>query len=199
MSQILGSAGGGFSVIGSMLAAQASVPHQDTALAISLLNLWTQAGGAVGAAIGASIWTKRLPEALNARLGSIHNATYIGEIYGSIVVARAAEPRDQVIGGQSIFSVHFYVWLGWRAAYLDAGHYIFLAALILTAVPVVAGFFTSNFYLDTRHNAIEDKEIVMRTAEEVDESVIREKVQAAEEAARRDLGIAPEQYLHQRR
>jgi hypothetical protein len=102
MSQILGSAGGGFSVIGSMLAAQASVPHQDTALAISLLNLWTQAGGAVGAAIGASIWTKRLPEALTARLGGIHNATYIDEIYGSIVVARAAEPRDQVIGGESL-------------------------------------------------------------------------------------------------
>jgi hypothetical protein len=203
MSQILGSAGGGFSVIGSMLAAQASVPHQDTALAISLLNLWTQAGGAVGAAIGASIWTKRLPEALNARLGSIHNATYINEIYGSIVVARAAEPRDQVIGGKSSPCHIPYPSSGtvrWRyLAYLDAGHYIFLAALILTAVPVVAGFFTSNFYLDTRHNTIEDKEIVMRSAEEVDENVIREKVAQAEEAARRDLGIAPEQYLHQRR
>lgn len=109
MSQILGSAGGGFSVIGSMLAAQASVPHQDTALAISLLNLWTQAGGAVGAAIGASIWTNRLPEALNARLGGIHNATYIGEIYGSITVARAAEPREEVIAGK--YPSSFYPYL----------------------------------------------------------------------------------------
>jgi hypothetical protein len=99
MSQILGSAGGGFSVIGSMLAAQASVPHQDTALAISLLNLWTQAGGAVGAAIGASIWTNRLPEALNKHLGNDLNSTQIADIYGSIVIARAAEPRDKVIAG----------------------------------------------------------------------------------------------------
>lgn len=101
MSQILGSAGGGFSVIGSMLAAQASVPHQDTALAISLLNLWTQAGGAVGAAIGASIWTNRLPEALNKHLGNDLNSTQIADIYGSIVVARLAEPRDKVIAGRS--------------------------------------------------------------------------------------------------
>jgi hypothetical protein len=101
MSQVLGSAGGGFSVIGSMLAAQASVPHQDTALAISLLNLWTQAGGAVGAAIGASIWTNRLPEALAKHLGNDLSATEIAEIYGSIVVARAAEPREKVIAGTS--------------------------------------------------------------------------------------------------
>lgn len=84
-------------------------------------------------------------------------------------------------------------------AYKEASHYIFLAALILTAIPVVAGFFTSNFYLDTRHNTIEDKVIVMRSEEETDEAVIREKVQAVEEAARRELGIAPAQALHQRR
>lgn len=114
-----------------MLAAQASVPHQDCALAISLLNLWTQAGGAVGAAIGASIWTNRLPEMLNKHLSADLTSTEIAEIYGSIIVARSAEPREKVI-----------------AAYLEAGYYIFLPALILTAAPVLAGFLTSNFYCE---------------------------------------------------
>jgi hypothetical protein len=40
--------------------------------------------------------------------------------------------------------------------------------------------------------------IVIRTEEETDEAVIREKVQAAEEAARRDLGMTPELNLHRR-
>lgn len=198
-----------------MLAAQASVPHQDTALAISLLNLWTQAGGAVGAAIGASIWTNRLPEMLTKHLSADLNATEIADIYGSILVARAAEPREKVV-----------------AAYQEAGYYIFLPALILTAVPVLAGFLTSNFYrasmsflfffslallpglfskhshevehrqnrtdmtVDTRHNVVEDKEVVMRPEEETEERVLREKVAQAEEEARRQLGIAPEQSLH---
>ena len=50
--------------------------------------------------------------------------------------------------------------------------------------------------MDTRHNAIEDKEIVMRPEEETEESVVREKVARAEEEARRQLGLLPEQSLH---
>jgi hypothetical protein len=52
--------------------------------------------------------------------------------------------------------------------------------------------------VDTRHNVVEDKEIVMRPEEETEESVLREKVALAEEEARRQLGFAPEQALHRR-
>lgn len=44
--------GGAFSVVGSRVASQASVPHQDMATVIALLALWTSLGGAIGSAIG---------------------------------------------------------------------------------------------------------------------------------------------------
>ncbi|KAJ9122596.1 hypothetical protein QFC22_002025 [Naganishia vaughanmartiniae] len=53
-------------------------------------------------------------------------------------------------------------------AYNDTAYDMFLPALILCFVPLIAGFLTSNFYLDDSHNAIEtDKKIVLRTDEEI--------------------------------
>ena len=49
--------GGAFSVVGSRVASQASVPHQDLATVIALLSLWTQLGSAIGGAIAAGVWT----------------------------------------------------------------------------------------------------------------------------------------------
>ncbi|KAJ7903673.1 major facilitator superfamily domain-containing protein [Mycena olivaceomarginata] len=97
MSQVLTSLGGSFSVIGSQVATQASVPHQDMALAISLLSLWTSVGGGIGSAIAAAIWNSKLPANLDKYLGDQLNSTEIADIYGSIIVARLAEPRDLVI------------------------------------------------------------------------------------------------------
>lgn len=54
-TQILIGMGGAFSVVGSRVASQASVPHQDLASVIALLSLWTSLGSAVGSAIGESI------------------------------------------------------------------------------------------------------------------------------------------------
>ena len=55
-TQILISLGGAFSVVGSRVATQASVPHQDMATVIALLALWTRIGGAIGSAIATAIW-----------------------------------------------------------------------------------------------------------------------------------------------
>jgi hypothetical protein len=52
--------------------------------------------------------------------------------------------------------------------------------------------------VDDKHNAIEDKVVKFRSAEETDEAVIAEKVAEAEAEARRQLGFAPEQALHRR-
>lgn len=92
--------GGGFSVVSSQIATQISVPHQDMALAISLLALWTQVGGGIGRAIGAAIWTSTLPRKLNEYAGYALNQTEILEIYGSQYVARAARPRQEVRQGE---------------------------------------------------------------------------------------------------
>lgn len=48
--------GGSASVIASQVSSQASVPHQDVALVISLITLWTAVGGGIGSAIAAAIW-----------------------------------------------------------------------------------------------------------------------------------------------
>lgn len=81
----------------SQLATQASVPHQDMAIAIAILGLWTAIGGGVGSAIAGAVWTQRLPAQLEANLGGILNATEIATMYGDIYTARITEPRDLVI------------------------------------------------------------------------------------------------------
>lgn len=101
MSRILISIGGGCSVMTSQLATQASVPHQDMAIAIAILGLWTSIGGGVGSAIAGAVWTQRLPQQLAANLGEYYNATELAGIYGDVTLARAAEPRALVIQSQS--------------------------------------------------------------------------------------------------
>ncbi len=56
-TQLLIAIGGAFSVVGSRVASQASVPHADLAQVISLISLWTSLGGSVGYAIAAAVWT----------------------------------------------------------------------------------------------------------------------------------------------
>jgi hypothetical protein len=69
------------------------------ALVISLLALWGYLGIAIGSAISAAIWTAKLPHNLEKYLGDTLNSTEIADIYGSIIVARLAEPRDLLIKG----------------------------------------------------------------------------------------------------
>jgi hypothetical protein len=119
-SRILVSIGGGCSVISSQVAVQASVPHQDMAIASANLALWTQVGGSIGSAIAAAIWTNKLPYYLTQNLGDTLNSTQIEDIYSSIVTARLAEPRDKVIDGEWKCAVSFGVlgllWFLWLHA-----------------------------------------------------------------------------------
>lgn len=55
---------------------------------------------------------------------------------------------------------------------------------MLSIVPIMAGFYTTNFYLGTQHNAIEAKEVKILSADETTEEAIREKARRAEEALR---------------
>jgi hypothetical protein len=60
--------GGSASVVASQIASQASVPHQDVALVISLLSLWTAIGSGIGSAISAAVWNAKVPGLLRAYL-----------------------------------------------------------------------------------------------------------------------------------
>ncbi|KAL1742280.1 hypothetical protein HDZ31DRAFT_75610 [Schizophyllum fasciatum] len=166
MAQVVSCLGGSFSVVGSQVAVQASVPHQDMALAAAILSLWTGIGGGIGSAISASVWNDKVPANLAKYIGSTHNGTEIAEIFGSIIVARAAEPHDLVV-----------------KAYGDSIRPLFIGALVLSIVPILAGCYTTNFYLGTQHNAIETKEIKILSADETTEEAIREKAKAAEAKA----------------
>jgi hypothetical protein len=89
-------------------------------------------------------------------------------MYGDIRIARAAEPRNEVI-----------------RAYLDTAWYLELPALLIGLIPIVFGCLTTDFHLGESQNAIEtDKKVVMQDAHEVTDEKILEKVQEAERAAK---------------
>ncbi|ODN80959.1 hypothetical protein L202_03072 [Cryptococcus amylolentus CBS 6039] len=172
MGPVLISMGGACSVVGSQVATQASVPHADLAVAMALLALWTRIGGAIGSAIAAAIWANQLPKHLSANLGQYMNSTQLNAIYGSITKARAVtEHRDLL-----------------RKAYLDSAWYLEVPAVVLCVLPIVAGLCTSNFFLGDTHNAIEEKKVVLRSLEETDEQVVREKVKETQERIKMEAG-----------
>ncbi|TYJ52549.1 hypothetical protein B9479_006838 [Cryptococcus floricola] len=171
-SRVLISLGGGISVVSSQVAVQGSVPHADMALAMAILSLWTSIGGAIGSAIAAAVWNQRVPHFLSEYVGDVYNATELAEIFGSITVARAAEPRALII-----------------EAYNDAIHPLMLAALLTSMLSLIFGAFTSNFYLGEHQNAIEKKVIAMRPAEETDEQVVARKAAEKEAEIAAKLGV----------
>lgn len=68
-------------------------------------------------------------------------------------------------------------------------YYLLLPAFILSIVPIIAAIVTTNFYLDNKHNAIEDKVMEVRPAEETEDDALHRKVMEAEERARGELGM----------
>jgi hypothetical protein len=57
---------------------------------------------------------------------------------------------------------------------------LLLPSFLLCFVPLIAGCFTTNYYLGTSHNAIESKEVVLRDESEVKEEVAKSKGATAE-------------------
>lgn len=131
--------------------------------------LTSSIGGATGGAIGAAIWTQKLPAKLRAIDG--FTAADATAIYGSITKARAAAPRPEVI-----------------RAYLDTAWYMELPAFLLALLSLPACALATNFYLGDAHNAVEEKKVVMRPREETTDEKIAEQVAAAREDARVKLG-----------
>lgn len=171
MSRVLVSLGGAITVTSTQVAAQGSVPHADMALAMAILSLWTSLGGSVASAISGAVWNKQVPMRLERYVGDVHNATARAEIFGSILVARAAEPHDLI-----------------NRAYTESLRPLFLAALVVSFLALAAGFLTVDFRLGAAHNTIEThKEIRIRGEDETSDEVIASRVREAEEKARRQV------------
>ncbi|CAE6430610.1 unnamed protein product [Rhizoctonia solani] len=140
-SQILIGIGGAFSVVGSRVGAQASVPHEDLASLTALLSVWTSLGGSVGSAVATAIWTSNMPSNLDKCLPGVPQAT-INKLYGSIKSARNASPA---------------VRKGVIEAYGATTRPMFIISLGLSCICFILAFFMPNYYLGNTQNAVDGK------------------------------------------
>ncbi|CEP24785.1 str3 [Cyberlindnera jadinii] len=143
-TQILIGMGAACSVVGSQVASQASVPHQDMALVIALLSQWSSIGNAIGSAVAGAIWQTKMPAALRHYMPSSVNDTEVLTLYGSVMDIYAL-PFDSPEREAA------------KMAYFDVSYYLFAPALGLTCIPFLVSFFQKNFYLGDDQNAIESK------------------------------------------
>ncbi|UKZ80213.1 hypothetical protein TrVFT333_007970 [Trichoderma virens FT-333] len=144
MSSILIGIGGSMSVVGSRVASQASVPHQDVALAVSLLSLWSKIGSAIGSAIVAVIWSNQMPKQLRKYLPDGTPETTLKKLFGDMRSLRTAYDFEDPIRQGAI------------TAYRHALYYCIIVALALAFVPLVAAFFQTNYFLGKQQNAVTD-------------------------------------------
>ncbi|KAF7546694.1 hypothetical protein G7Z17_g8242 [Cylindrodendrum hubeiense] len=144
MSMILIGFGGSMSVVGSRVASQASVPHQDVALVISLLSLWSKIGSAVGSAIVAVIWSSHMTNQLREHLPASANETTVKALFSSVSSIRTLYEFDDPMRQGAI------------VAYRNTLYYCFAPALGLAFIPLIAAFFQTNFFLGKQQNAVTD-------------------------------------------
>ncbi|KAK5988792.1 Siderophore iron transporter 3 [Cladobotryum mycophilum] len=142
MSSILIGIGGSMSVVGSRVASQASVPHQDVALAISLLSLWSKIGSAIGSAIVAVMWSNQMPKQLRKHLPKGTSEATIKKLFSNMRAIRTTYAFDDPVRQGAI------------AAYRHALYYCIAVALALAFVPLVAAFFQTDYFLGKQQNAV---------------------------------------------
>ncbi|KAL6898440.1 major facilitator superfamily domain-containing protein [Trichoderma evansii] len=144
MSSILVCISGSMSVVGSRVASQVSVPHQDVALAVSLLSLWSKIGSAIGSAIVAVIWSNQMPKQLRKCLPGGTSEATVKKLFGDMRSLRTAYDFDDPIRQGAI------------TAYRHALYYCITVALGLAFIPLVAAFFQTNYFLGKQQNAVTD-------------------------------------------
>ncbi|KAK7422838.1 hypothetical protein QQX98_001400 [Neonectria punicea] len=142
VSMVLIGFGGSMSVVGSRVASQASVPHQDVALVISLLSLWSRIGSAVGSAVVAVIWSSYMPDELREHLPAPVNETLVQTLFSSVSSIRTLYDFDDPVRQGAI------------VAYRNSLYYCLVTALGLAFIPLMAAFFQINFFLGKQQNAV---------------------------------------------
>ncbi|SJX61513.1 related to Siderophore iron transporter 3 [Sporisorium reilianum f. sp. reilianum] len=154
-SQILNSLGGACSVVGTRVASQASVPHQDLASIIAQLGLWTRLGGAIGTAISAGIWTGTLPDELQ----KINlTAAQRNRIYASPTTVKTTYAWNTPLRNQI------------NAAFSNTMKPILITSLVLAFIPLAAGAVMPNYYLGKTQNVVDGTDNSGRVIESADEN-----------------------------
>lgn len=141
MNRILVGTGGALSVVASQVAAQASVAHQDLALSISLLSLWSNMGGAIGAAVASAMWQRDLPGFL-AEFLPADSKNLAPTLFGSFAAIKEY-PELSPIRQAGIKS------------YSYAIHDPFVITLSLSFIPLICAFFQTNYFLGDTLNKVE--------------------------------------------
>ncbi|KAF2760072.1 putative siderophore-dependent iron transporter [Pseudovirgaria hyperparasitica] len=134
----------GFMTIGAKVGSQGSVAHTDLASAVSLLFLWGILASSVGSAIGALIWTNKMPKFLREELPAGTSEATIKKVYGSIKLLKEYDLDDPIR-------------VGAVRAYDRTMGIIFLTSLLLSTVCVVFTLAMPDYYLGKQQNAIDNK------------------------------------------
>lgn len=138
-TQILIGLGGACSVVGTRVASQASVPHQDLGMVTANLALWTKLGGSIGSAISSAIYTGR---------------------YAKNLEAQGLPPEIVKAASKSYLKAHAIPWgsenrIKVMAAFDKTMKPMFIAALVLSFVPLLCGLWMPNYYLGKTQNAVD--------------------------------------------
>ncbi|GAA5973289.1 hypothetical protein JCM11641_003054 [Rhodosporidiobolus odoratus] len=146
MSQLLAGAGSAFSSLGSQVAAQASVPHQDVALVCSLLLLWSSIGAAIGEAVAGQYWGSHALDNLRKFIPvSAANDTLVEGFYEDITTIKAYDWSSAIREG----ATH---------AYETTVFPLWSAALGLSFICLIAACFQKNYALGNAQNAYDHKD-----------------------------------------
>ncbi|TDZ33052.1 Siderophore iron transporter 3 [Colletotrichum spinosum] len=119
-----------------------SVPHQDVALAIALLSLWSKIGSSIGSAVFAVIWAEKIPKLLRQYLPENATDKDVKGLFDSVRTIRTKYTFDDPMRQGAI------------EAYRRTLYYCLVPALALAFVPLIAALFQTNFHLGKQQNAV---------------------------------------------
>ncbi|KAF2010563.1 MFS general substrate transporter [Aaosphaeria arxii CBS 175.79] len=141
-----------FQVIGARVGSQASVPHEDLSSVIAILSLWSTLGSSVGYSIAGSIWTTHMISNMRDELPNVPEKT-IQSLYGSIKTLRTKYRFDDPIRQGAI------------RAYTRTNGVLFVTALVLNIIPIIASLLMPNYYLGKQQNAITNTDMAGQPVE----------------------------------
>lgn len=144
MSQVLMGFGSAYSTIGTQISSQASVPHQDLSLVMSLVLLWSTVGSSIGYAISSVIWTSKLPQYFREFIPSSYTDEEVYSFYTDMDLLRAMPFDSDARQGAT-------------KAFTYVAIFMFAPPIAMEFINFLLSFFQTNYYLGDTHNAIEDQ------------------------------------------
>lgn len=138
-TQILIGLGGACSVVGTRVASQASVPHQDLGMVTANLALWTKLGGSMGSAVGGAIYTGRYKKNLERQGLPASIVASASKSYTKAHQIPWGSPERQQV----------------MAAFDATQRPMYIAGLALSFVPLICGIIMPNYYLGKTQNAVD--------------------------------------------